>query len=105
MSCILWSILDNKVRTVFRLLKGVVTKMQKITPDYAKWRKILYKFNVSFTICILILEIVIFIILKEQDSIDQPLPVYLFLFMLLPTGIECKCSCIGGQIGETFCKG
>lgn len=76
---------------------GVVTKMQKITPDYAKWRKILYKFNVCFTICILILEIVIFLILKEQDSIDQPLPVYLLLFMLLPTVLNVSAVVLEGR--------
>ena len=78
--------------------------MQKITPDYAKWRKILYKFNVSFTICILILEIVIFIILKEQDSIDQPLPVYLFLFMLLPTVLNVSAVVLEGRLERHFAK-
>ena len=78
--------------------------MQKITPDYAKWRKILYKFNVSFTICILILEIVIFMILKEQDSIDQPLPVYLFLFMLLPTVLNVSAVVLEGRLERHFAK-
>lgn len=82
----------------------MVTKMQKITPDYAKWRKILYKFNVSFTICILILEIVIFMILKEQDSIDQPLPVYLFLFMLLPTVLNVSAVVLEGRLERHFAK-
>ena len=82
----------------------MVTKMQKITPDYAKWRKILYKFNVSFTICILILEIVIFIMLKEQDSIDQPLPVYLFLFMLLPTVLNVSAVVLEGRLERHFAK-
>ena len=62
------------------------------------------KFNVSFTICILILEIVIFLILKEQDSIDQPLPVYLFLFMLLPTVLNVSAVVLEGRLERHFAK-
>ena len=82
----------------------MVTKMQKITPDYAKWRKILYKFNVSFTICILLLEIVIFMVLKKQDRIDQPMPVYLTLFMLIPTVLNVSAVVLEGRLERHFAK-
>lgn len=76
--------------------------MQKIKPDYIKWRTILYKFNFILAVCIFVIEVGIFWMLRAQDKIEQPLPVYLALFLLVPTVMNMTAIIIENMLDRHF---
>lgn len=52
---------------------------------FQKWRRILHHTNIICTVVIFATECLMYFILHANGLIDEPVPVYLFRFLLLPT--------------------
>lgn len=65
--------------------------------DYEKWRRLINKVNCLCMLVVLITEIIMFFIFKSEDLFLQPIPVYLFRFLILPTLISLMLL-LGGQL-------
>lgn len=56
--------------------------------DYQKWRQLIYKTNLLCMLSVLVTEIAMYFIFREKNLFLQPIPIYLFRFLVLPTLIN-----------------
>lgn len=72
--------------------------------DYQKWRGFIYKTNYLCMAVVLFTEIVMFFIFRKQNLFLQPIPVYLFRFLILPTMINLGLIMIGRILRRVLYK-
>lgn len=77
-------------------------KEPKFFIDYQKWRQLIYKSNFLCMVVILVTEIVMAFILKAENLLLEPLPVYLFKFLILPTMISLTLLLVGRLLKRVF---
>lgn len=62
---------------------------------YEKWRNVLFYTNVSLSIFVFAVEVLMYFVLARGNLIFRPLPEYFLKFLILPTIINCVVICVG----------
>lgn len=68
--------------------KTILVKEPQYFINYQKWRQLIYKTNLVCMLAVLTTEIAMYFIFLEEQLFLQPIPVYLFRFLILPTMIN-----------------
>lgn len=62
---------------------------------YDKWRYLIFYTNVSLSIFVFAVEVLMYLVLARGNLILRPLPEYFLKFLILPTIINCAVICLG----------
>lgn len=69
---------------------------------YKKWRRLLFRTNIICSVVIFLTEVIMYFVFKAQNLFLQPVPVYLFRFLILPTLIDIVILAGGWFLGVVF---
>lgn len=72
-----------------------IDKEKAFQDTYRKWRALIFKADMISVIAVFIIEVIMYYLLRSNDLILQPIPVYLARFLILPTIINITLLTIG----------